>query len=83
MVSIFTNITDLFYKIIGLKKHKNHYSDLVDDVDYFAIYGSQVGSVIACSICLFTIPKLSTPCGVYSNENNNKCSIAKRGSTNE
>ena len=64
MVSIFIEIPDSFYDRMGLTKYKNKYGDLVDDVDKLVMYGSQVSSVMASYICLVTIPKLSTPCGV-------------------
>ena len=68
---------------MGLKKHKNICGDLVDDVNYLVMYGSQVSSAIAYSIYLVTIRSLSKPCGVYSIENNTKYTIIKRGGLNE
>ena len=68
---------------MGFSKCKNKYGDLVDDVDDLFMYGPQVSSVVASSIRLVTIPKLSTPYVLYSIENNTKYSIAKRGRTND
>ena len=75
MVSIFTDIPDPFDERKGLKKDKDQFGDLIDDVDDLVMYGSQKSSAMAISICLVTIPKLSTSCGVYSIEKSTKYSI--------
>ena len=68
---------------MGFNKCKNGYGDLFDDADDLVMYGHQVSSTMACYIHPVTIPKLSTPCGVYMIENNTKYSIANRGDINE
>ena len=83
MVSIVTDIPDPIYDRMGLGKYKNCYGNLISEVDELVMYGSQVSWAMASSICLVTIPILSTPCGVYSIENNTTFSIAKKEYRNE
>ena len=48
-----------------LKKHKNNYGNLVDDVDDLVMYGSQVGWAMPSSMRLVTTRTLVTLCHSY------------------
>ena len=83
IVFMFKEITDPFVERMGFSKYNNQFGNLVDDAYDLVMYGYQVSAAIASSICLVTIPKKYTPCGVYMINNNTKYFLAKRDCTKE